>query len=383
MTGRALGPFAPPVRGRVHSDDGGPPAGGIADRRQRGVVNSLTFDDLRWLNLLWLVPLVVAVGVWELYQRRRALRLLADARVLPRLTPPLAWGRAVLRLGLLGLALVLLVAAAIGPRWGEATQKYVRRGVDLMVLLDVSRSMLARDVTPSRLERARIALRDDLLPVLAGDRIGLIAFAGSASLVCPLTRDYGFFRLALADVSPETIPRGGTLIGDAIRRADEAFDDKSDAHKLILLITDGEDQESYPVEAARALWQERKIPIIAISIGDEREGARVPIVRNGRTEYLKHDGKVVWTRARTEQLRQIAAISPLHGLIRVGTKDFNLGKIYTRQILPMLDVQRREEAARVTRPSRSYLFVWAALVILAVESVLSAARSPAAAGSLA
>ncbi len=345
-------------------------------------MNTLSFDDLRWLNLLWLLPLVVAAGLWGLYQRRRALHRLADARVLPAIAPPMRWSRAVVRLGLITAALVALVAAAIGPRWGQATQKFVRRGVDVMVLLDVSRSMLARDVTPSRLERAKIALRDDLLPVLAGDRIGLIAFAGSASLICPLTRDYGFFRLALDDVSPETIPRGGTLIGDAIRRADEAFDDKSDARKLILLITDGEDQESYPVEAARALWQERKIPIIAISIGDEREGARVPIVRNGRVEYLKHDGKVVWTRARTEQLRQIAAISPLHGLIRVGTKDFNLGKIYTRQLLPALDVQEHEESARVARPSRAYLFVWFALALLALEALLPDAAGGHAAGRI-
>ncbi len=342
-------------------------------------MNSLTFDDLRWLNLLWLVPLVVAAGLWGIYQRRRTLHLLASPDVLPRLAPPVSWGRALLRIALLATALVGLVAAAIGPRWGETTQTFVRRGVDLMVLLDVSRSMLARDVLPSRLERAKIALRDDLLPVLAGDRIGLIAFAGSASLICPLTRDYGFFRLALADVSPETIPRGGTLIGDAIRRADEAFDDKSDARKLILLITDGEDQESYPVEAARALWQERKIPIIALSIGDEREGARIPITRNGRTEYLKHDGEVVWTRARTAQLRQIAAISPLHGLIRVGTKDFNLGKIYTRQILPVLDVRKREEASRVTRPSIAYVFVWASLALALIESALPGARRTASA----
>ncbi len=333
-------------------------------------MSGIEFDDLRWLNLLWLVPVITATGLWGLWQRRRAVARLVSADLAPRLAPPVSWSRGVLRQALIGATLLALVAAAVGPRWGEAHEKYVRRGVDLMILLDVSRSMLARDVPPSRLERAKIALRDDLLPVLAGDRVGLIAFAGTASLVCPLTRDYGFFRLALHDVSPETIPRGGTLIGDAIRRADEAFDDPLDTHRIILLITDGEDQESFPVEAARALWEERRIPVISISIGDEREGARIPIMRNGRIEYLRHKGKVVWTRARSEQLEQIARISPMHGLIRVGTKDFNLGEIYTRRILPLLDVRERRASERVSRPSKSYLFAWTALALLALDSLI-------------
>ena len=105
------------------------------------------------------------------------------------------------------VVLVLLTAAIIHPRWGEAEQQVASRGVDVMVCLDVSRSMLARDIAPNRLERAKVALRDDLLPTLAGDRVGLIAFAGVPRLKCPLTNDYGFFRLALDDIDTSSAPR--------------------------------------------------------------------------------------------------------------------------------------------------------------------------------
>ncbi len=154
------------------------------------------------------------IGVYGIWQRQRALRRFAAPGLLPRLAPPLGWGRRLLRLGLIVACLVALVAAIINPRWGEQEQQVVRRNVDVLVLLDVSRSMLARDIAPNRLERALLSIRDDLLPALGGDRIGLITFAGVPTLACPLTNDYGFFRLALSDVSTESSPRGGTLIGE-------------------------------------------------------------------------------------------------------------------------------------------------------------------------
>ena len=297
-------------------------------------MSNLEFDQ-RWLFLAWLVPVVAAMGIYGIWQRQRELRLFASARLLPRLAPPLGWSRPLARLGLLLLCLLALVAAIIDPRWGEREQRVVRRNIDLMVLLDVSKSMLARDIAPNRLQRAKLSLRDDLLPVLGGDRIGLIAFAGLPSLKCPLTNDYGFFRLALDDVDTSSVARGGTLIGDAIRKAAECFPDKLNTHKVILLITDGEDHESFPVAAAQAVWEDHRIPIIAVALGDEREGARIPLESERGEQYLQYQGQTVWSRANFEDLRRIAAVSELGAFIPAGTRNFDPVS-YTHLTLPTI-----------------------------------------------
>lgn len=331
---------------------------------------NVEFDDLRRLNLLWAVLLVAATGVYGIVRRHQALRAFAEAGLLERLTAPPGWLRQVLRLMLCTAALVALVAALLGPRWGERQEKLASRGVDVMVLLDVSKSMLARDIAPSRLERAKLSIRDDLLPVLAGDRVGLIAFAGVPTVKCPLTHDYGFYRLALDDVSTQSSPRGGTLIGDAIRKAADSFDQRLGSHRVVLLITDGEDQQSYPLEAARALWQDKRIPIVAVALGDEREGARVP-TQEGSGEFLTYQGQTVWSKARFDDLRAIAAVSGMpNTFIPVGTKDFDLGRVYRDVIVPAIGQAERQEAERVQRPSRYHPFAVLALVALLIDSFL-------------
>lgn len=352
-------------------------------------MTDLSFDDLRWLHLLWVALGVAGVGVYGLWQRRRALRMFGDPRLV-RLggggrvaSAGVGWGRPLARLGLIVAALVFLVAAIIGPRWGELEQTVVKRGIDVMVLLDVSRSMLARDLVPNRLERAKLAIRDDLLPALGGDRIGLIAFAGSASLKCPLTNDYGFFRLALDDVDTTSVPRGGTLIGDAIREAQRSFHDVGDTYKLVILITDGEDQESYPVEAARALWEDARVPIVSIVLGDDREGARIPLPSGAGEDYLTYKGEIVRSRARFQDLEEIARISPLHGLVRAGTKAFDLGELFRDTIARNVIEKSREEREKVRRPSQYWIFAVAALALVLIDSFLrdGPARATAAAAA--
>ncbi len=157
---------------------------------------------------------------------------------------------------LIVLGLALLIVAAARPRFGVYFEKVDQRGVDCFVLLDVSRSMLAEDVAPNRLERAKSDIRD-LLKKLAGDRVGLIVFAGKPVLKVPLTTDDGFFRTVLDDVDTHSAPRGGTLIGDAIRKALDAMPPRGDRDQVIVLLTDGEDQESYPIEAAKQAAEAR------------------------------------------------------------------------------------------------------------------------------
>ncbi len=336
-------------------------------------MTDLTFDDLRWLHLLWVVLAVAAVGAYGLWRRRTALRRFAEARLLPWLVWSAGTGRGVWRLGLVTLALVALVAALVGPRWGEQTQTLRRRNIDLLVVLDVSRSMLARDIAPNRLERARIAIRDDLLPALGGDRIGLVTFAGLAAVSCPLTTDYGFFRLALEDVSPRSVTRGGTMIGDALRKAAGVFErDRLESHKIVLLITDGEDHESFPVEAAGRLWSDHQAPVIAIALGDPEQGARVPLSPDDPQTFLEYRGEVVRSRADFDTLARVAAASPHGVFVPAGTADFDLGELYRRVAAAARSAEEQTQR-RVQRPARYHPFAVAALVLVLIDSLLSEA----------
>ncbi len=339
-------------------------------------MSDLRFDDLRWLHLLWAVLAVALAGVWGLWQRRRALRRFAAPELLARLAPGAGPTRSAARLALHVSALLLLTAALIGPRWGQELRPVVRRNVDVLVLLDVSRSMLARDLAPSRLERAKLAIAEDLLPVLAGDQIGLMIFAGDAVLACPLTIDYGSFRLALQDVSIRSAGRGGTNIGDALRKAADVLrgpPDRGDAprlssHRLVLLITDGEDHASFPVEAAAALWQDLRVPVIAVALGDP-QGARIPVPGERGETFLQYGGQDVVSKADFATLRAVAAASPHGVFVPVGTQNFDLGEIYRRVVR---SVRAEEDATQqhARQPSRAHIFILAALAVLLIDALL-------------
>lgn len=334
------------------------------------VLTAWEFDHLNWLwPLVAAICVTLALGVYGVFQRRRALILFAGADTVHRLAQPISWGRAMLRLGLVGVALTAMAGALLGPRFGEVSQEVVRRGNDVIVLLDVSRSMLARDIAPNRLERAKLSLRDDLIPALGGDRVALITFAGVASLKCPLTSDYGFLRLVLDEVSTESSPRGGTLIGDALYKAADAFQESMDTNRVVILITDGEDHESDPIEAAKTLWTKFQAPVVAVALGDEREGARIPLSNGSGSNYLEYKGEVVWSKANFDDLRRIAEVSGFGAFIPVGTRNFDLGRIYRERIVPALEHKTVAQTERVQRPSQYHAFAVPALAALLIESL--------------
>jgi len=168
---------------------------------------------------------------------------------------------------------------------------------------------------------------------LQGDRVGLIAFAGTAVIKCPLTLDYGFFRMMLKNIAPESVSRGGTMIGDALRTAlDQVFDDAENQYKDIILITDGEDHDSFPKEAA-AEAGERGIRLIAIGIGDENEGRRIPVTdESGNRTFLKYKGQEVWTRLDADTLRQMVNATPGGRYLNVATGTIDLGDVYMKLV---------------------------------------------------
>ena len=220
-----------------------------------------------------------------------------------RILPADSWTRFWVKLLLRETALVAGLVALAGPRFGTQYEEVVPRGSDLYVLIDVSRSMLAEDVPPSRLGRAKADVAA-LVNRLEGERVGLIAFAGQAVVKCPLTVDYDAFRRSLDELDPSSAPRGGTAIGDAIRKALEVFQSRTDRDQAILLITDGDDQQSYPLEAA-AVAAERQVTIFTVGLGDADHGARIPQAAQSRS-YVEYQGQQVWSKLDGSLLKEIA-----------------------------------------------------------------------------
>lgn len=327
----------------------------------------MKFEQLQFIHLLWLTPVLAAVYVYGFRRKARAMRAFATANLFGHLMPNVSIARQKLKASLVLAALVLLVLAAIDPRWGKDIVEVQRRGVDIMVCLDVSRSMLAEDIAPNRLERAKSELAD-MLKVLRGDRIGLVTFAGKPVLSCPLTIDYGAFRMTLDEVDTRSSPRGGTLIGDAVRLAADSFTDKVKGHKAILLITDGEDQSSLPVEAARNAFEERGIKVFTAGLGDMSRGTRIPVIEMGRRTYLQHDGQEVWSRLDGKTLSEMAlAAGGIY--FPVGTRDADFAEVYERirSKVEATDLESRRQ--ELWRPGFQW-FAGAALLLLMLETLI-------------
>ncbi|MEM7229259.1 MAG: VWA domain-containing protein [Planctomycetota bacterium] len=324
------------------------------------------FNQLDALAWLWVLPVIIGACIWHSQRLERRRRRFADDRlhdvIMPDRAPARRWGRYVLW----WIALMSLVAAAIDPRWDSEYEELPQRGIDVMVILDTSRSMLAEDCTPTRLERAQLQI-GDLVRQLRGDRVGLITCAGYPTLRCPLTTDYGAFLLTVNEAEPELETRGGSMLGDAIRLARDAFTDDERDHKALVVFSDGEDQGSYPVEAARSLYEEFGIRIFTIGLGDDGDGARIPVGMSGQ-RYLMYDGQEVWTRMQADELRSIALASD-GAFVPAGTRIVPMESVYAETIAPMAG--RDMEAARIRRYGVRYQwFVALALFCIAAESML-------------
>ena len=351
-------------------------------------VSDFRFGDVVMLHGLWLLPALLALMLYAARRRREALLRFVEAGLLLRsggaaLADP---ARRVLKAALLLAALGCLVLALARPAWDQMQEEVVQRGRDVVFLLDVSRSMLAQDLPPNRLERAKLAIRDTV-EELDGDRVALAVFAGSTVVKCPLTLDYGFFRMALADVSPFSVSRGGTLIGDGIRKVlSDVFDEQRSNYRDIVLITDGEDHESFAVEAA-AQAAEQGVRLIAIGLGDERVGQRIPVAQDQASggssvavsrSFLQHEGQEVWSRLDAATLRKMADATPGGVYLNVATGAIDLGEVYQRLIA---SAEGQEVGSQVLErvEEKFQIFLFVCVLLLALEIALrerGARRAP-------
>ncbi|MDX2082260.1 MAG: VWA domain-containing protein [Terrimicrobiaceae bacterium] len=266
---------------------------------------SLTFGAPLWLWGLATIPLLAGLFLWSHARGRKLVARIVAARLRDQLAGSVSTGRRVIRAILLLSAWALLFIALAQPRSGFIEREQKTKGRDVIVAIDTSRSMLATDVPPTRLARAKL-LTQDLVRLLRGDRVGLVAFAGSAFLQAPLTLDYGAVLAALDELDTNVIPKGGTNIAAAIRAAEEAFGKAEGQVRALIILTDGEELDADGIAAA-AKAKELGIRIFTVGIGSP-EGSLIPVrTEDGRQDFVRDaSGKPVQSKLDETRLREIA-----------------------------------------------------------------------------
>lgn len=304
------------------------------------MINQFQFLNPKGLLFLWMPLTVLVFGIYRHITSHTIMTREFSCHLRNR---DKATGKPIVQLLILVAAMLLAVLSAARPAWDMTETKVSREGRDVVFVIDVSRSMLAEDLYPNRLERAKLAVLDSL-SAIKSDRVALVAFAGSAVIKCPLTLDYSFFKQAVSQLAPDAVSRGGSMIGDALRKTvQEVLHDSSAGFQDIILITDGEDQESYPIRAAEMLG-EKQIRLIAIGLGDENTGKRIPITDDqGNSTYLTYNGQEVWSRLDADTLRQMTQKTDGGQYLNVSTGAFDMEEIYTALIASQKTTSIEEE----------------------------------------
>lgn len=316
---------------------------------------------------------VLFLGAFMAYNswKKSASKNFSSHKQLEGINPNTSDTKSILKFVLLLLALVFLVIGLVDPKIGSKLEKVKREGIDLMLVLDVSNSMMAEDIKPNRLERSKMAI-SNLIDRLQGDRIGIIVFAGHAYKQLPLTTDYSAAKLFLSAVDTKIVPSQGTAIGEAIDMSVESFDEK-EHNKAIIIITDGENHEDDAVGAAsKALEQGIKVFTIGMGLPD---GAPIPIYNEyGKQTGFKKDkeGKTVVTKLNEDMLRQIAAAGN-GAYSRANNGSSGLNKIFDE----INSIQKKEiETKQFTDyEHRFQLYIFVAIIILLLELLINKRRS--------
>lgn len=330
------------------------------------------YGDARYISILFFAAVIVLLFyVWVLRRRESLMEKFADKNLLGGISPTFSMARRLWKTVLTALALLLCIFSLARPQWGFEWQEVKRSGLDMLIAVDVSKSMLARDVKPNRLERSKFAIKD-LVKKLNGDRIGLIAFAGTAFLQCPLTIDYNGFLLALDDLNVETIPRPGTSISGAIKEAIGILKGADKKFKILVLITDGEELEGEAMNSA-AEAAEAGIRIYCVGVGSG-EGDLIPVLdERGERAYLADKkGQAVKTRLNEDLLKRIA-VATGGSYVHATQSDFGLILLYDKSISRL---EKRDIEAKMKKRYREryQIFLGIAVALLLVESLFSERR---------
>ena len=283
------------------------------------------FANTEYLYLLLLLPVIILLWVVNEYRKKRALRRIGDLSLVKKLMPENSTTRPRIKIIIMSLTLISLCILLARPQFGSKMETVKRQGVEVIIALDVSNSMLAQDIQPSRLERAKQAI-SKLVETLQNDKIGLIVFAGDAYTQIPITTDYISAKMFLSTINPSIVPKQGTAIGSAIDLGMRSFTPGEDKSRALIIITDGENHQDDPVAKAKEA-AEKGIVIYTIGIGST-EG--VPIVMNsgGKNNFLTDkDGNTVITRLDEKVLKEIA-IAANGKYVRANNSNIGLDQIF-------------------------------------------------------
>ncbi|MCX5713643.1 MAG: VWA domain-containing protein [Candidatus Omnitrophica bacterium] len=316
-----------------------------------------------------IIGFLAAFYFWVLKIRRRDLEKFAQKELLVEILSSLSLKKKRLKVAMLFAVIVLCFFSLLRPQWGFRWEEVKRKGLDILIALDTSKSMLAEDVKPNRLQRSKLAIRD-LLKDIKGDRLGLVAFAGSAFLQCPLTIDYNGFLLSLNSLDTDTIPRGGTSISSAIREAVKSYEGGQKKYKVLIIITDGEDHEGDSVKGAQEAKKEG-IVIFCIGIGT-KEGDLLLVIdeTTGQKAFLKDkEGNVVKSRMDETALQKIA-LETGGVYVRATNTGFGLDLIYRERLARM---EKRELLGKMNKhyDERFQIFLVIALILLLGEMFIN------------
>ncbi len=280
----------------------------------------INFANAQYLLLLLLIPFFFVIQAVVLKLRTRRIRKFGDEELVKRLMPSYSKAKAWVRISLFSIGFFFFAIGLSRPQIGAKLKEHETRGAEIMIVLDVSNSMLAEDYSPNRLERAKLAI-SRLVDKLRDDRIGLIVFAGNSFVQLPITTDYVSAKMFLNSISTESVPVQGTAIGEAINMAVRSFSAQSEKSRAVIIITDGENHEDDPVAAAGQA-AEMGIRVFAIGVGSP-EGKPIPM--DG--ELLRDkDGEIVVTRLDETVLQEVAEAG--NGLyVRAGNSEFGLNPI--------------------------------------------------------
>ena len=313
--------------------------------------------------LWWLITIPVFVVAYIVYTQRKRRQLVefGDPELMAQLMPDASKTRPIWKLSLLMVALVFLIIAAARPQFGQKEKTIKRQGIEVMVALDISNSMLAKDVAPNRLDRAKQML-NKIIDNMVDDKVGLVVFAGEAFTQLPITCDYVSAKMFLNTTSPALIQTQGTAIGAALRTAVASFGTaESEAGRAIVLITDGENHEDDAVAMAKQTY-ERGIQVFVIGIG-KPEGS--PIPKAGTNEYMKdRSGQVVVSKLNEEMCQQIAAAG--HG-VYVRCDNTNTAMRALQKELDELATAELESTVYADYNEQYQSFVLVALLLLVIE----------------
>lgn len=294
-------------------------------------------EEKGYLYLLIVIPILAMLFLYVQYWKRKKQHEFGDLDLIKKLSPEKSIFKPVLKLILVLLGLTFLIVALVNPKMGTKMEKVKRQGIDIVFAIDVSKSMLAEDVAPNRLEKGK-QLVSQLINQLGSDRIGIIAYSGSAFPVLPMTSDYGVAKMFMQTMNPGMISSQGTSIDQAIDLAANNFFDKKDkTNKLLIIISDGEDHSDNAENAAEEA-QKMGLKIVTVGVGTEK-GGPIPLKRNGVVESFQRDrdDQVVITKRNAEVLAAIAKSS------KGGYVDGNSTKAVLDYVKKVLDNTQKTE----------------------------------------